>query len=99
MSLLNAIKAASLGAVDATSPVAVMRGVVQEALPLKVKVDQRFTLTEPFLIVPDYLLDYRVLVGGEELVIRRGLEQGDHVVLLRVQGGQQYAILSRVVAP
>ncbi len=34
----------------------------------------------------------------EPLVIRRGLEIGDKVLLLRVQGGQQYVILDRVVS-
>jgi len=31
------------------------------------------------------------------IVIRRGLEVGDSVLLLRVQGGQQFVILDRVV--
>ncbi len=33
----------------------------------------------------------------EPLVIRRRLEAGDKVLLLRVQGGQQYVLLDRVV--
>lgn len=33
----------------------------------------------------------------EPTVIRRGLEMGDKVVLLRVQGGQRYYIMDRVV--
>lgn len=32
------------------------------------------------------------------IVIRRGLEKGDKLLLLRVQGGQQYVILDRVVS-
>lgn len=35
----------------------------------------------------------------EPIVIRRGLELGDKVLLLRVQGGQRYVILDRVVEP
>lgn len=31
------------------------------------------------------------------IVIRRGLEAGDKLLLVRVQGGQQYIILDRVV--
>lgn len=34
----------------------------------------------------------------EPIVIRRGLEKGDKLLLLRVQGGQQYVILDRVVS-
>lgn len=32
------------------------------------------------------------------VVIRRGLEKGDKLLLLRVQGGQQFVILDRVVS-
>ncbi|WP_456289738.1 DUF2577 domain-containing protein [Paenibacillus sp. AK002] len=31
------------------------------------------------------------------IVIRRGLEEGDKLLMLRVQGGQKYIILDRVV--
>lgn len=34
---------------------------------------------------------------NEPIVIRRGLEIGDRLILLRVQGGQKYLILDRVV--
>jgi hypothetical protein len=34
---------------------------------------------------------------SEPTVIRRGLEEGDKVLLLRIQGGQQYVVLDRVV--
>lgn len=34
----------------------------------------------------------------EPVVIRRGLETGDKVLLLRMQGGQKYVILDRVVS-
>ncbi|NFC76760.1 DUF2577 domain-containing protein [Clostridium botulinum] len=33
----------------------------------------------------------------DKLLIREGLKQGDKVLLLRVQGGQQYVILDKVV--
>lgn len=35
---------------------------------------------------------------AKPIVIRRGLEAGDKLLLLRVQGGQQYVILDRVVS-
>jgi len=34
---------------------------------------------------------------AEPVVIRRGLEIGDNVLLLRLSGGQQYLILDRMV--
>ncbi|MFC5703189.1 DUF2577 domain-containing protein [Cohnella faecalis] len=111
MSLLNIIKKAGMGAVEAGQPVAVIVGTVANENPLEVTVDQRFVLTADFLIVPESLTEYEIdakhthsAAGGttgaaltEKLLIRRGLEAGDKLILLRVQGGQQYLILDRVV--
>jgi hypothetical protein len=69
-------------------------------------VDQRFILDADFLIVPESLtrmeldLSHTHGSGGQGLtipvVIRPGLEAGDKVILLRVQGGQQFLILDKV---
>ena len=109
--MLNAIRQAALTAVEAAAPVAVMLGTVTKTDPLEVNVDQRFTLDADFLIVPESLtrleIDMRhvhTAPGGttddaltEPVVIRPGLQAGDRVVLLRVQGGQKYLILDKVV--
>ncbi|RXZ84909.1 DUF2577 domain-containing protein [Paenibacillaceae bacterium] len=118
--LLGTIKQAGAGAVDAAGPVAIVFGVVEEASPLAVRVDQRFKLTREFLIVPESLVHFELALahtheyGGEggggtatgttapalpaePVVIRRGLEVGDKLLLLRMQGGQKYIILDRVV--
>lgn len=97
MGLLNLIKQAGLDAVESGNPVSVLYGTVISESPLKVNVDPRFTLTEDFLIVPEQLTDYRVTVGGQEIVIREGLKTGNRVILLRMQGGEQYVIVDRVV--
>jgi len=109
--LANLMKMAGVGAVEATAPVALLFGTVTQVSPLEVTVDQRFTLDEDFLIIPESLTRYEIdashshrYSGGttesalaEKLLIRRGLEKGDSVLLLRVQGGDQYLILDRVV--
>ncbi|MEC0212626.1 DUF2577 domain-containing protein [Paenibacillus ehimensis] len=97
MGLLNLIKQAGLDAVEAGNPVSVIFGTVASESPLSVTIDQRFTLTEDFLIVPEQLTDYRVTVEGQEIVIREGLKTGNRVILLRMQGGEQYVIVDRVV--
>ncbi|MFH5185717.1 DUF2577 domain-containing protein [Paenibacillus sp. TAB 01] len=112
MRLLDLIKQAGVGAYDATNPVAILPGTVTNTNPLEVNVEQRFTLTEDFLLVPESLtlleLDLKHShstadgVTGESLTtitIRRGLEVGDIVLLIRVQGGQQFIILDRMVGP
>lgn len=98
MSLMEIMKKASLGAVEAENPVSVRFGTVTSAAPLQVRVDQRLALTSRFLVVPETLTEYRISVDGEDVLIRRGLETGDRVVLLRMQGGQKYLILDRVVS-
>jgi len=110
--MLEAIKRAALTAMEAAGPVAVVFGTVTKANPLEVNVDQRFTLDADFLIVPESLtrleIDLRhvhTAPGGmtgdaltEPVVIRPGLQIGDRVVLIRMQGGQKYLILDKVVS-
>lgn len=84
MALVNLIKQASMGAFENSNPVAIMFGTITKTEPLEVNVEQRFTLTRDFLIFT-------------EIFNQRVLQRGDKVILLRVQGGQQYVVLDRVV--
>lgn len=107
---MNAIRQAALTGMEAGKPAAVMFGEVVAGNPLQVNVDQRFTLDADFLIVPESLtrleldLNHTHTSGGgstggaltEPVVLRPGLQAGDKVILLRVQGGQQYLILDKV---
>lgn len=97
MALLETIKKAGLGAVDASNPVVVRFGTVTKTNPLEINVEQRMTLSQNFLVVAERLTEYKVTINGETVVIRRGLQVGDKVVLLRVQGGGKYVVLDRVV--
>lgn len=96
--MLNTIKQAALDAIEASKPVTVMTGTVIKISPLEVNVDQRFTLDADFLIVPESLTRYTLTIGSNEYVIRPGLQVGDRVILLRVQGGQKYLILDKAVS-
>ena len=97
MALVNLIKQASMGAFESSNPVAVMFGTVIKTSPLEVNVEQRFTLTRDFLVLTERLTEYKTTIAGQEVVIRKGLQAGDKVILLRVQGGQQYIVWDRVV--
>lgn len=100
MALLESIKKAGAAAYAAGNPLAVMVGKVIQINPLVVNVDQRFTLSEDFLIIPESLVKYETqLQTSEKLVIRTGLEAGDAVLMLRVQGGQQFVVLDKVAKP
>lgn len=111
-SLLDVIKKAGMDAFSASNPMNLMFGEIITADPLSVKVDQRFILPADFLIVPESLTKYEMDLKhshsspsgqtgealAEKVVIRAGLKPGDKVILLRVQGGQQFVILDKVVA-
>lgn len=100
--MIEAIRKAALGAVEAGAPVAVVFGSVINTDPLEVNVDQRFTLDADFLIVPDGLVRQELDLSGigleQPVVIHKGLEVGNSVILLRVQGGQKYLILDKVAS-
>ncbi|AFL99765.1 Protein of unknown function (DUF2577) [Desulfitobacterium dehalogenans ATCC 51507] len=114
-SLLDLIKAAGTDAVNASNPVNILFGEILTVNPLSVKVDQRFTLPEDFLIVPEGVTNYEVDLQHthqytdngsasntsealtSKIVIRSGLAPGDRVLMLKVQGGQRYVILDKVV--
>jgi hypothetical protein len=71
-------------------------GTVKSSNPLEVTVDQRFTLPVDFLVVPEHMTAYSITVGGQKFEIRRGLEAGDRVVLVRSSGGGKYVIVGRL---
>jgi hypothetical protein len=110
MNMIEIIKEAGINAVGAGNPVAFTFGEVLNAEVLEIKIDQKKILSKEFFIIPESLTRYELdlshihTVSSEStssslstIVIREGLKQGDIVILLRVQGGQQYIVLDKVV--
>lgn len=97
MALIDSFKKIAANTADAADPVAVLFGTVIRTDPLAVSVDQRFELSEDFLIQTEATSELKVTINGVDQVVRRGLQSNDKVVLLRAQGGQQYVVLDRVV--
>ncbi|WP_282804587.1 DUF2577 domain-containing protein [Clostridium tetani] len=106
MGMIDTIKKASMGAVGASNPVNILFGEVLSMEDFKIKVDQKLILDKDFFIIPESLIRYEVDLKHShgsnktalgKLVIREGLKKGDKVLLLRIQGGQQYVILDKVV--
>ena len=85
--LIEAIKKAALDAVNATKPVAVLFGKVVSASPLKINVEQKMTLEGAQLILTRNVTDHPTLGG---------LKNGDEVILIRMQGGQQFLVIDRL---
>lgn len=97
--MLDIIKKASLGAVGNTNPVAFSYGTVTEVTPLQIQVDQRFILSGNALVLPESIMESKIELDGKEIVVRRGLAKGDRVLMVRMQGGQSYIVLDRLVNP
>lgn len=110
MGMIDIIKKAGVDAVGANNPVNILFGEVLNVEELKIKIDQKFILSKEFFVIPQSLTKYEIDLSHShnysngstskelnKIVIREGLKQGDKVLLLRVQGGQQYVILDKVV--
>lgn len=87
--LIAIIKKAAVEAVEAMRPTAVAFGRITALSPLTVRVDQKLTLSGNQLTV----------AGGTQKIgdWKPGLQAGDEVILLRMQGGQKYILLDKVV--
>ncbi len=74
-------------------------GTVESADPLKVKVDTTMqSIPEAGLILTDTVKERTVNVqgGSGSVAVREGLKPGDRVLMLRVQNGNRYIILSKI---
>lgn len=110
--MVQLIKEASRAQQEAAKPTAILYGTVSSLNPLSVRVDDKLTITESFLVVPDAFgtvtgtaqLSFTVTTSqGSEQVnttasvsIDNAIKVNDAVALLRVQGGQQFVIIGRL---
>lgn len=95
-SLNDTVKKIVKQSLDAQQLASAMYGKVISLQPLEVLVDQRFSIPLEFLIVPEHLTEYEIMLGDQTLKIRRGLEVGDKLILIRSDGGLQYVIAGRL---
>lgn len=94
------IKKISINAIEQTKPVNILYGEVKSINPLSICVNQKKTYTEKFLILTRNVTDYNTYIKEEngekkKYTIYNSLEIGDIVILLRVQGGQEFIVLDR----
>ncbi|WOO35411.1 DUF2577 domain-containing protein [Anaerocolumna sp. AGMB13020] len=81
--LIPLLKRVALEAVDASKPTVVLYGTVSGINPLTIYLEQKRTITRGFLVVTDKV---------------KNLVVGDKVVMIRMQGGQKYIIMDKVVS-
>lgn len=99
--MIQIIKQAAIEAVEASKPTKFIFGTVSSSQPLKIKIDQKITLTEEFLVLSRNVTDYETeeaIENGErrKVTVYNSLQTGEKVLLLREQGGQSYVVLDRV---
>lgn len=94
MGMIAIIKQAGLDAVNASNPLVIEFGTILDD-NLTIRVEQKKTLPKEFFTVPESLTPYVININGTDFVIRKGLNQGDGVVLLRLSNAK-YLILDKV---
>lgn len=96
------IKEAAVGVMNAKVLTDIRYGVVVSVSPLKVQIDQKLTLNKVQLKLTRAVLDYDVEMsvnGGAKQIytIYNSLKINDKVIMVRVQGGQQYIVIDKEV--
>lgn len=81
--LSELIKKAALDAVETEKPMAVIFGKITSVRPIRVRLEQGVEIDEAFLIKTESSVDR--------------IEIGNRVVLIRMQGGQQFLLIDRLV--
>lgn len=96
MSINDQVKRIVRNYIESAQLADAVHGAVTSIDPLEVTVEQRFALSADFLVVPEHLTALRIAIEGREYEIRRGLEPGDRVVMIRSSGAGRYLIAGRV---
>lgn len=100
--MMEVIKRGALEAVEESKPVALMFGTVTRIAPLAINIEQRFTIPADMILLTSNVIDKKTEVrinnGSKDgAVIYNSLKTGDKVLILRMQGGQKYVVLDRLV--
>lgn len=87
---------------NSMKPVEVLYGTVSSVSPINVTIDQKTTFTEEQLVLTRNVSNYSIELteestGTKTYQINNALQEGEKVLLLRVQGGQDYLVCDRVV--
>lgn len=100
--LLQTIKQAAVEAVNASKPVNIVFGNVIADSPLKIILEQKITLDERFIILPQSMTRHaqKIIIDGEEkeIIVDNSLTIGDMVALIKIQGGQRFIVIGKLYA-
>lgn len=83
-----------------SKPCSFFVGEVEQVKPLRIRKNQKMVIEEPFLILTEQVKDVKreVQINGqtETITIKNSLKQGDIVLILQNQGGQEFAVIAKV---
>lgn len=100
--LIQTIKQAAIEAVEQSSPVGITYGIVTKINPLEINIEQRMNISADFILLTTNVINKETEISindgaKNKTIIFNALKAGDKVLLLRVQGGQKYIVLDRLV--
>lgn len=103
--LVKLVKQIASDAVQASDPVIIRYGKVEKVNPIRISLDQKLKLGKEHLILTQNVMEHTVEISPEsgekmgersKVTVHNGLAAGDKVILLRLQGGQQYVVLDKI---
>lgn len=95
VAFVKLIKKAAMEAWEAAKPVQVCYGAVTSIFPLQILVEQKLPLEEEDFVLSKNVMDTVAEMEGKQAIIKNGLAVGDHVILIREQGGQKYVVVGK----
>lgn len=99
---VNLIRKVSVQAMENSKPTNVVFGTVVGVSPLIINVEQKLSLSEMQLVLSRNVTDYYTPLSVDNGAIKNykihnKLKIDEMVILVRMQGGQKYVVLDRVV--
>ena len=97
MNLLSVIQTAIKNTMDSAQLTDMAIGTVESASPLEIRMDiHQAPLKGDVIILTDAVKEKSITIGGTAYIVQQGLTEGDKVLMLAVQHGQRFIVLSRV---
>ncbi len=107
--MVDAVKMATDNMIESKKLMGVYEGLVVETDPLKIKIDQKLSISGKQIVLTDAVQDHDVeitlhgitdsdgdsLSGKTTITFHKDLQIGETVLLVRRQGGQQFMVVGR----